>query len=288
MKHALSGIVLLLYFMPTVSFSQDNSAVASPDKITHFPSNFLNTINSRTSDLDKLLTNQTERYLARMSKQEERLKKKLSRFDTTATKNIFSSDIRQQYIAKLQRLKSDTGVAVGRRTPTGDYFSYVDSLHTSLLFLKKYPGLLDGSKDKAADIQSSLNKLQGVQAKLQNADQLSQFMQQRQQQIRTSLSRYTHLPAGITNVFNGYKKQMAYYGQQVQQYKEILNDPDKMMKTALQYLNKVPAFTSFMSKNSLLASLFNLPGGSSTAGSTAVGQGMPFRDQVLAVFQLLP
>lgn len=285
MKNALSGIILLLYLIPLVSFSQDDDAVSPTGKIAAFPSKFLSRIDSRTSDLDKQLTDQTEKYLARMRKQEERFKKKLSRIDTTAANNFFTGDIRQQYAAKLQQLRSDTGVAARRRVPSGDYLPNVDSLQTSLSFLKKYPGLLDASKVQAADVQSSLDKLQGMQAKFQDADQLSQFLQQRKQQIQTCLSHYTQVPAGITNTFNGYKQQLFYYSQQVQLYKDMLNDPDKMMKTALQYLNKVPAFTSFMSKNSMLASLFNLPGGPPATGAGAVGQGMPSRDQVLAAFQ---
>jgi len=302
MKYALSGIMSLLYILPLASFCQENAAVPTSEKIINFPSKFLSGVNGKASDLDNRLTEQTEKYLARMGKQEERLKKKFSKLDyfghkvsskdslrscasSASTSQLFSGNIEQQYAARLQQLKSDTGAAARQRAPSGDYLPNVDSLQTSLLFLKQHPGLLDASKIRVADVQSSLDKLQVTQAKLQDADQLSQFIQQRKQQIQTYLSHYTQVPAGITNTFNGYKQQMFYYSQQVKEYKDMLNDPDKMMKTALQYLNKIPAFTSFMSQHSMLAGLFNLPGGPPATGAAAVGQGMPSRDQVLAAFQ---
>lgn len=306
MKYAvLGGIMLVLYLLPLLSLSQDVSSAQAPeDRIIDLPSKFFNRINARTADLDKQLAVQTEKYLARMARQEARLKKKLSKVDSNAANNLFSGNIEQQYALRLQQLKADTGAKARQRAPSGDYLPNVDSLQTSLLFLKQHPNLLAGSKARAADIQSSLDKLQMTQAKLQDADQLSQLMQQRRQQIQQYLAHYTQLPDGVTNTFNGYKQQMFYYTQQVKEYKETLNDPDKLMTKALQYLDKVPAFNSFVSKNSMLASLFGLSGtfsgpGAGGAGVTTAGgagttaasttlssvPGMPSREQVMAAFQ---
>ncbi|OJW55683.1 MAG: hypothetical protein BGO55_03855 [Sphingobacteriales bacterium 50-39] len=58
----------------------------------------------------------------------------------------------------------------------------------------------------------------------------------------------------------------------------MLNDPDKWEKQALAILGKVPAFQSFMQKNSQLAGLFNLPGGNPSAPQAIAG--LQTRDQV--------
>lgn len=283
--------------LPLASFCQEGANLSATDKIVNLPAGYLSRINSKTADLDKRLTEQTAKYLARISKEESRLKKKYAKFDSAGASQLFSGDIQAQYAARLQQLKADTGAAARQRSPTGDYLPNVDSLQTSLLFLKQHPNILASSKIQPADIQSSLDQLKITQAKLQDADQLSQLLQQRRQQIQGYLSRYTQVPGDITKTFDGYKQQLFYYKQQVNEYEELLNDPDKLMTRALQYLNKVPAFSSFMSKNSMLAGLFSLAGGpaassASTASSGAAGAasvptgpGMPSRDQVLAAFQ---
>jgi len=66
----------------------------------------------------------------------------------------------------------------------------------------------------------------------------------------------------------------------VRQYKEMLNDPDKLEKQALAILSKVPAWQSFMKQNSQLAGLFNLPANYGDPGSLA---GLQTRDQVAAI-----
>jgi hypothetical protein len=63
----------------------------------------------------------------------------------------------------------------------------------------------------------------------------------------------------------------------------MLNDPDKLEKKALTLLNKLPAFQQFMKKNSMLASLFNIP--SDNTGTSQVAQGLPSREQVMSSIQ---
>jgi hypothetical protein len=62
----------------------------------------------------------------------------------------------------------------------------------------------------------------------------------------------------------------------------MLNDPDKMMQTALVLLNKLPAFNSFMQKNSFLAGLFGVPVGYGTEQGMV---GLQTRDQVMKMIQ---
>jgi hypothetical protein len=59
----------------------------------------------------------------------------------------------------------------------------------------------------------------------------------------------------LTNI----NKQIYYYQHQIQEYKNILHDPQKMEQTLLMVAHKVPAFNDFMSKNSYLSNLFTLP-----------------------------
>jgi len=248
------------------------------NKLVNFPSRIFGHIQSKTASLDAQLTKQTEKYLEKMAKREERLKKRLYKKDSAAAKQLFANSA-AQYAALENKLRSDTGVS--KSAPSGPYMAYTDSLKTTLAFLQQHPQLAGSSVAEQQQLQASMNQLGQLQTKIQDADVVKQFLQQRKAQISNYLQQYTQLPSGITNSFNAYKQDAYYYSQQVQAYKDELNDPDKLFTQALQLLDKLPAFTSFVQKNSMLASLFNIP---ATPGAPGSGSslGMPSRDQLMA------
>jgi Skp family chaperone for outer membrane proteins len=136
-----------------------------------------------------------------------------------------------------------------------------------------------------AQLQKATSQLQALQAKMQDAAIIQQYIQQRQARIQQYLSKYSNLPSGVTNTFNGYNTKAAYYTQQVNSYKDMLDDPDKMFTTALAVLNKVPAFSNFMKSHSMLSSLSPGGGSAPTSNAAQAGQGLPSRDQVLSGIQ---
>jgi hypothetical protein len=165
----------------------------------------------------------------------------------------------------------------GGRGEAGEYLPGMDSLKTSLSFLQQNNQLLGSSKDIQQKIQSSLGDVNQLQSKLQQTEQVKAFIQQRKQQIKQALSKYTNLPAGITNSFTDFNKEAYYYGAQIKEYRDMLKDPDRMMEKGLSLLNKLPAFKQFMQQNSQLASLFRLPDNYGTPQSLA---GLQTRAQV--------
>jgi hypothetical protein len=68
----------------------------------------------------------------------------------------------------------------------------------------------------------------------------------------------------------------------VQEYKDMLNDPDKLLKKGLSLLTKLPAFQTFMQQHSELASLFSVPAGYGSPQSLA---GLQTRSQVQDLMQ---
>ncbi|HSZ31945.1 MAG TPA: hypothetical protein VK772_01470 [Puia sp.] len=272
---ALLCICLSTY---TICFSQDSSSLA--DKVFNFPGKFFKKVNEQTNDLDKQLEKQTAKYILRLQKKEERLRKKLYKQDSSKASSLFANNPEQQYQVLLQKLRNDSATVFHSMGP--EYLPYADSLQGMLGFLNKNPQLLNSSKVFPADIQNSLTQLQQLQAKMQDADQIKQFMVQRKQQIQQYLSGLTNPPPGVSGIYNDYKKELFYYSDRVRQYRQILNDPDKMMNTALNLLNQVPAFQTFMRKNSFLAALFSIP---SNYGEPEGLVGLQTRDQVLAIIQ---
>jgi hypothetical protein len=291
MKYLVIGMLLSCFLLPLASQAQDDAGASTTDKIINFPSKFFSRIQGKTADLDKQLTMQTEKYLAKMAKREERLKKKLYKTDSTAAKNLFATST-QQYAALAQKMRQDTGTK--GQSFSGEYQPYTDSLQGTLNFLQKNPQLLGASgtinpstgtalsPQLQAQLQSSSAQLQALQAKMQDADQVKAYIQQRKQQIGDYISQHASLAGILGKQYTGLKQDQLLYSQQVQQYRDMLNNPDAMEQKALSLLNQLPAFQTFMKNNSQLAGLFNLPG---NYGSAQGLVGLQTRDQVNNLIQ---
>src|SRR5450755_3277786 len=228
-------------FFQAVCFGQSAASSNHPidsvtDRLVNFPSKLFSRISGKTASLEQSLTRQTEKYLRRMAKREARLKKKLSRLDSTAAKRLFNDPV-QTYTAQAQKLKSDTGGTA--RPVSGEYLANLDSERVSLSFLQQHPQLL-GTSRLQSQAQSTVSQLQALQAKMQDAGQIQEYVQQRKEEIKQYLSRYTQLPAGLSREYQGLNQDLYYYTQRVSQYKQMLNDPDKMEKQALTLLNQLP------------------------------------------------
>jgi hypothetical protein len=77
-------------------------------------------------------------------------------------------------------------------------------------------------------------------------------------------------------------KESWYYAETIRNYKEIFCDEKKAEDLAMKVLNEIPAFQQFMRENSMLASLFRVPGGSNNTSSLA---GLQTRASVNALIQ---
>jgi hypothetical protein len=282
MRNALLGFVAILCAMPILCHCQDQTGDASSslDKIAGFPNKLFNKISSQSATLEHRLERQTERYLMRMARKEEKLRASLYKTDSAKAVALYPQDPRQQYAMMLQKFRQDSSRVFTSMGP--EYLRYADSTQGVLGFLNKNPSMVAGSPAIQAKMQGALANFQQLQAKLQYADVIKQYIQSRKAQIQQALSTYTHLPPGVSNAFSGFKQKAYYYADQVRAYRAMVNDPGKMMQTALILLNKVPAFGSFMKQNGFLAGLFGVPAGYGTAQGMV---GLQTRDQVMAMIQ---
>lgn len=274
--------LLSLWLRSLNALGQDNQAVSNADKIAGFPVGIFSKISKQSASLEDRLTTQTERYLEKMAKREARIRCKLFKVDSAAAIRLFGNS-EGKYAAMLHKLKCDTG---SHNMPVnGEFQPYNDSLKVSLSFLQQQPQWLNNNGPQEAyqkDLQSSISQLQALQAKMQDADQIKQFVRDRKEQIKQLITQYTQLPPGITNEYQGLNQDLYYYSQQIQQYRDMMNDPDKMAQKAFQLLNQLPSFQQFMKNNSLLSGLFSLPG---NYGSATPLTGLQTRDQITQLIQ---
>jgi len=263
--------MLLLLFFPFACYAQ--SAPEVSQNISGFPSRFFSSIQKKAANLDDQLTHQSEKYLRRMQRREQRLFKKLYKVDSLGAKNLFG-DTENQYALWKQKMTNDTGGA--NLHLTGEYQAYTDSLQVMLKFVK---GLQPPLSDQAA---GALTRLKTLEAKVQDADQIKAYVRQHKQEIAQYIQQHANAASLLGKDFQGINKDLYYYSQQVREYKAMLNDPDRLEKEALTLLNKLPAFQAFMKKESQLAGLFNLPGNYGDPSSLV---GLQTRDQVAALIQ---
>ncbi len=260
----------------TYNFVQAQDIQSTQNQLINFPTRFIDRINHKAATLEARLNRQTEKYLERLQKKEAKLKRKLARIDSTAANNVFNADA--QYTALINKMKDPaTGVAASH----GEYLANLDSLKSSLSFLQQNKQLLS-SGSLQNEPGSSLSQVNDLQSKLQQADEVKAFIRQRREQIRSALSQYSNLPGSIPQCFGDYNKECYYYSEQVREYKELLNDPDKLEQKALSLLNKLPAFQQFMKEHSELAGLFSLP---ANYGNPQALAGLQTRSQVQQLIQ---
>ncbi|HWY34061.1 MAG TPA: hypothetical protein VNX68_05400, partial [Nitrosopumilaceae archaeon] len=141
-------------------------------KITDFPNRLFSKIKTKAARLDKQLDRQNEKYLQKLANNEAKLQRKLSRVDSNAAKNLFvgSQEKYQQYIKQIKTFKNK-----GDGSISGEYLPYTDSIKGSLSFLEKNKELFHSSAVQN-QIASSLSGFNQLQAKLQQTEQIKQFI----------------------------------------------------------------------------------------------------------------
>jgi hypothetical protein len=266
-------LISTLLFLLTCQLSPAQEKESVADKIINFPTSFLNQVQNKYAILQDRLAKQTEKYLMRLAKREKRLKKKMAKSDSAAAEQTFG-DIDAQYGKMLAAVRTDS---LPFKKGSGTYIPMIDSVKTSLAFLNKNNQILSQGKEVTDKLKGSVLQVNQLQSRLQQSEQVKAFIQQRKQQIKSSLSKFSSLPKGIMNDFTDFNKEAYYYSTQLKEYKEMLNDPDKLIQKGLSLLNKLPAFTQFMKQNSELSSLFRLPDNYGTSQSLA---GLQTRSQV--------
>jgi hypothetical protein len=254
-KHLLSAFLLCLFLLTgQICYSQDSSSIYN--KILNFPDKLLNSVQKKAYVFESRLDLQAEKYLARMEKREEKLFRKMYKIDSTKAR-ILQTESKEKYSQLAQRIK--TGVEAPIGIVTGGYLPYMDSLKGSLTVLKQSQNLITQSGQITQKLNSSFDQVKLLEAKLQQAEQVKQFIRERKEQIRQVLSRYTKLPQSLLRQVKGINKEVYYYAQQIRDYREMISHPEKVERKAFSVLSKTKPFQEFMRKNSMLASLFRLP-----------------------------
>lgn len=272
------SLTLLICLFVSTSFSQTTDSTSILNKVFSLPNKLISKSQKKINSLSNSLNKQSEHYMKMFSRRESKLKRKILRKDSAASKTIFSYDPLVQMNTYKNQILSDSNSNTNLNGMS--YLAYADSLQGVLKFMNMAELSKSTTGQMPFNVKESYDKLLQLQNKMQLAEQLKQLMQQRNEQIKRYLLSYGKVPASLRKAFNNYSKQVYYYQQQVQEYKDMLNHPDKLLAKTLNYLNKIPAFKDFMKRNSMLAGIFNTGGEGYTNTVSLIG--LQARNQVNA------
>jgi hypothetical protein len=257
-------LVLLYWVMPSIAQSPPDTANSQVS------TKYLESVASKAGSLEDKLDRKTEKMLARLQKQEAKMKKKLMKIDSSAAANVFGNAD-----AKYKELQARLN-----GTLKGPYVPKLDSLATSINFLQNNPQLLKQAKEAKQKLDDALAKVKGLKDQLNKAEELKKFLKEIKQFLKEQLNKF-----GFAKELKKLNKEVYYYAQQVNEYKEILKDSKRAEKKALELLSKTKFFKDFMRRNSELASLFRMPGDPGDPSAQANLAGLQTRAQVNNLIQ---
>ncbi len=244
MRKEFFYLLLFLCIIAIPGKAQQADSLISP--LQNFPASFYLKVDKKISGINDQLSKKSLKYLAKFQRQERKLREKLVKLNPESV----VENANEKYNELSQKIKSKTGGA--GKIISGEYIANLDSLGTSLSFLRQFNDISDKVKEP-------LKSFDLLQSKLQQSEKIKEFISERKNQIKEILSKYTKLPAGLRKEYDKLSKTAYYYQAQVKEYKEMLKDPKKIEWKALSLLNKLPAFQKFMKENGQLASLFRIP-----------------------------
>lgn len=263
-------LIIVLLIASTTAYPQENPTALA--KITSFPSRFFEKLQKKSVDLEEKIVASTEKTLQKLAKQEARLKKKLAKKDSLEAERVFGN-VEEKYKQMQQQLKEPEKLAGRAR----EYLPNFDTLKTSLNFLTANKDILPNSQALTGQLQGALKSVNNLEGKLQQAENIKKYLQERRAMLKEQLSKF-----GMLKDFKQYNQQAYYYGQQLKEYKAILEDPAKLQQKALSLVQKLPAFQQFFKQHSEIAGLFRLPDNYGSAESLA---GLQTRASVQSLIQ---
>ena len=178
-------------------------------------------------------------------------------------------EIRNKYKTLEEKLKNPSPVATSNISL---YIPHLDSLNSAFKFLDQ--------NNTTANLKKALSKIECFNDKFQQAQNIKDFIRERKVVLQRELER-----VGEARQLKQFNKEVYYYSEQIKEYKEIINDPGKIEKKAIQLLSKTKVFQDFMRRNSMLASLFRLPGDPNDPAYISTFAGLQTRAQVNNLIQ---
>ncbi len=233
------------------------------------PQKWSGAVEKKVSKLEDKIIAKSEKTLSCLQKQEEKIyRKQLSTKDSLAAKARLA-EIETKYKTLKDKLKNPASVLPNTAQ---QYIGHLDTLKTALKFLDQ--------KGVPGNIKNVLSEIESFEGRMQQAEEIKKFIKGRREQLQQQLEQL-----GLVKDLKKFNKEVYYYSEQIKEYKQIISDPKRIEKKAIELLSNTELFRDFMRKNSMLASLFRMPGDPNDATYIASLASLQTRAQVNNLIQ---
>lgn len=228
---------------------------------------FLSAIKNKFKKFNDKVARRTFKSFQKFQKVEMNFYKKLKKTDSALAKELMIESE-----GKYSDFKSDLGKTDQKNL---DYNAYIDTTGSQVDFINKQNASLLNDKKNVAK-----KYIDDAKNNLISAEKMKKFLSERKQKLKNEF-----MNSGMAKDFKKLEKNVYYYGQYINEYKNVLKDKKKIEKKLMGLLANNKAFKDFLVKNSALAGLFHMPGenaGDIISGSTA---GIQTRENVMDLIQ---
>jgi hypothetical protein len=270
--------ILLCLLLCTCKLLSAQTADSVFTASARFQEKYSDAVENKLRSVNNSISKKTDQYLSVIAKHELKLMKKLAKFDSSAYHSL--KNAQNKYDEFSAQIKSRTEKV--NQFFSGEYLPNLDSLESSLSFLKNVRDVTGRTAAVKKKLDSAISQLNQLKGKLQQAEELKQYLKERKQQIKALLAKHTKLPRGVSRELSRLNKDVYYYSQQLREIKAIINEPGRLEQQLLAALNRVPAFSRFMQQNSMLAAMFPMP---SSYGTPQALRGLQTAAQVQQLMQ---
>ncbi len=250
-------------------YGQDNSPVLRTD------AKYFRQIEKKVETYNSRLTAKTEKTLVRLSRWEARIQKALQKASPETGQRLFGRG--QLTFGRLLQQFREGEIRV--KNYQNSYDGYLDSLATTTKFLR------EGKEKLSEEITlSSKGVQQGMDSLDKNLAQtgyIKSFIRERKRLLVAETLKY----AGHSRALKKMDRESYYYVETLRNYKELFSNESRREELVKKTLNRIPAFQKFMRENSVLSSLFAVPGNGATNNSMATLAGLQTRASVQNIIQ---
>ncbi|MBK7885188.1 MAG: hypothetical protein IPJ81_16400 [Chitinophagaceae bacterium] len=261
-------LLLVLILSVCISQAQHSDSIIAVTK--QLPEKYISQIVDKVDNIDKKLSKQTLKALKKFERQEAKLKRKLIQKDSTA-KELFAFTTE-----KINQLQGDFTALPDKAVDkfNGEYNAYLDTLKSTFKFLQQ-DNIISKSKLIQDKLKATADKINILEDKFQKAEEIKKYLRERREILKQQLERF-----GMIKQLKKLDKNVYYYSQYINEYKNILKDRKRLEQKAMVLLYKIPAFKKFIVQNSWLSSIFNQNSNIPTLTQTELLQGIQSRVNV--------
>jgi len=243
--------VIVLYLAAAICgsavYAQDK-ADSTLEALQQIPAKYISTIDKKIDKYSSRVSSKTIKTLIKLSRWETKIKATLQKVNPDAAAKLFNNN-QVTFSSLLQQIQKGEAIKLEYRR---QYDKYRDDMTTGIKYLEKNKALLDSGLAKK--IQATKEKLRQFNNEEDNTEAIQQFIKERKKQLLTTVLQ--HL--GKNKYLSRINKEAWYYGETIKNYKELFSSEAKTEKLVKDVLTRIPGFQDFLSKNNMLAGLFDI------------------------------